>query len=184
MAGGSDSSNVLVCDTTTAQSFPFSQGNCVCTSATACIDTAPRGGGGQVTYEVTALDHDPTTGQIRQSLSGTWAAIISDQSGSNNPPTDFPAGSVTIGSSNGLPQITWPIATDPDTGDSVRWYRIYRDGTGFVNRYDRVDASQACNSTTGTCTYTDTAPNSGGDTYWVTAVDTHYDESSPAKAGG
>lgn len=185
MAGGSDNSNVLVCDTSSAQSFPFAQGSCVCTGPTACIDTSPRSGGGQVTYEVTALDLDQN-GQVRQSLSSQatpWATIISDQTGSNNPPNDFAPGSVTLGSSGGLPQITWPIATDPNTGDSVAWYRIYRDGTGFVNRYDKLDASKVCDATAGTCTYTDTAPHSGGDTYWVTAVDTHYDESSPAKAG-
>jgi prepilin-type N-terminal cleavage/methylation domain-containing protein len=183
--GGSDTNDVLVCDTTNATNFPYVQGNCVCTTQTSCVDVNPRNGGGPVTYRVTALDHDPNTGQIRESQQAMQATIISDQSGSNNPPADFPPVSVTLSSSGGNPVITWPTVTDPDTGDRVSFYRIYRDGIGYANRYDRVDvtASGSCTASSTTCSYTDAAPSAGGDTYWVTAVDSHYDESSPEKAG-
>jgi hypothetical protein len=30
--------------------------------------------------------------------------------------------------------------------------------------------------------YTDPSPSAGGDTYWVTAVDSRYDESQPVQA--
>jgi hypothetical protein len=176
--GGSDAIDVLVCDTTQATTYPYVSGNCVCTTQTSCIDLNPRNSGGQVTYRVTALDHYPNNGPIREST--TQSKIVVDQSGSNNPPADFSPGSVTIASSGGQTVITWPAATDPDAGDSVVYYRIYRDGTAYSNRYERVDASRACSA--GTCSYTDAAPSAGGDTYWVTAVDSHFDESSPEKA--
>jgi prepilin-type N-terminal cleavage/methylation domain-containing protein len=182
--GGSQASDVLVCDTTNATTYPYVQGNCVCTTQTSCIDLNPRTSAAQVTYRVTALDHD-NSGQIRESAQ--QKEIIVDQSGSNNPPADFPPNSVKLGTSaSGDPMITWPMVTDPDTGDSVRYFRIYRNGSAYSSRYDRVDvvSGGSCDPTAATCSYVDAAPSAGGgDTYYVTAVDTHFDESSPQLAG-
>jgi prepilin-type N-terminal cleavage/methylation domain-containing protein len=176
----------LACDTTNATNFPYVDTNCVCTTQTSCIDVNPSNSNSQVTYRVTALDHD-STGQIRESQQSLQATIISDQSpGANKPPADFPPNSVTLGTSpSGQPMITWPMVTDPDSGDQVRYFRIYRDGNRYSDRYDRVDvlSSGACTPASSTCSYVDPAPSAGGDTYWVTAVDTHFDESSPEQAG-
>jgi prepilin-type N-terminal cleavage/methylation domain-containing protein len=173
--------NTLVCDTTNATSYPYAGGDCICTTQTSCIDVNPSNGNSQVTYRVTALDHD-SSGALRES--STQSTIVSDQSGSNHPPADFPASSVTVSSGGGQTVITWPMVTDPDSGDAVRYFRIYRNGNGYTNRYDRVDvtASGSCTPASSTCSYIDAAPSAGGDTYWVTAVDTHFDESSPQQA--
>jgi len=175
--------NTLVCDTTNATSYPYSGGDCVCTTQTSCVDVNPSNGNSQVTYRVTALDHD-SSGAIRES--STQSTIVSDQTGTNHPPADFPANSVTVATGGGQTVITWPMVTDPDSGDAVRYFRIYRNGNAYSNRYDRVDvtASGSCTPSSLTCSYTDAAPSAGGDTYWVTAVDTHFDESSPQQAVG
>ena len=70
--------------------------------------------------------------------------------------------------------LSWIAASpaDPDAGDSVQYYRIYRDGTDFVDDlYDRT-------ATGSNLSYTDT--NTGGDvhTYYVVAVDQYNTESA------
>lgn len=168
--GGSDASNVLVCDTTAATSFPYSQGGCVCTSKTACLDVSPRNTSSVVTYRVTAVDRDDN-GNPRESTPAYQTTLDVDQ-GANTPPA-FGPGSVTVSNSTGQPVVSWPAATDTD---GILYYRIYRDGTAYTDRYDQVSGS--------TTTYTDLNPSAGGNTYWVTAVDSRYDESAPVQAVG
>jgi prepilin-type N-terminal cleavage/methylation domain-containing protein len=166
IAGGSDASDKLICDTTGATGFPFTQSGCICTSQTSCLDTNPRNTGATVTYRVTAVDRDDN-GNPRDSNLQT--SIDVDQSSDTAPA--FGPGSVTETSAGGEPVISWPAATD---SDGILYYRIYRNGTAYVNRYDLVP---------GTATsYTDPNPSASGDTYWVTAVDTRYDESQPVQA--
>jgi hypothetical protein len=145
----------------------------MCTTPTSCLDTNPKNTTSVVDYRVVALDRDSTTGTLRESPIAVL--IPADQDPSHNQaPTDFTAGSVTVTTQNGLPVISWPAATDPDSGDQILFYRIYRNGVAYADRYDRVDGS--------TLTYTDNSPDPGGDTYYVTAVDSHYDESTPTLA--
>jgi hypothetical protein len=160
--GGSDASNKLICDTSQATSFPYSTSGCVCTSDTACIDTNPRNSGGTVQYEVTAIDRD-LNGNPRVTSDPNKTLITVDQ-GNNDAPV-FTTATISGGT------ITWTAATDPD---GIKYYRIYRDGTGYTNRYDEVSGT--------TTSYTDQAPNPGGDTYYVTAVDNKYNESAPVLA--
>jgi type II secretory pathway pseudopilin PulG len=166
--GGSDSSDLLVCDTTNVSSFPATTGGCTCLSRTSCLDTNPRNTDSTVTYRVTAVDRD-AAGNPRDSTVQYQSTIDVDQ-GPNTPPA-FGPGSVTVSISSGQPVISWPAASD---SDGIRYYRIYRDGTAYVNRYDQVSAS--------TTSYTDLNPSPQGDTYWVTAVDSRYDESAPVQA--
>jgi prepilin-type N-terminal cleavage/methylation domain-containing protein len=70
--------------------------------------------------------------------------------------------------SDGTTQLQWNLSSgDPDTGDSVEMYRIYRDG----QRYDTVGGS--------TSSYIDSNPGGTTHSYYVTAVDTHMEESTP-----
>ena len=170
VAGGSESSDVLVCDTTRASSFPYFEGGCVCTSKTTCLDVTPRDTTSTVTYRVTAVDRDDS-GNPRESTTAYQTTLAVDQS-ANTPPS-FGSGSVTVDNSTGQPVISWPAATDTD---GIIYYRIYRDGTAYVNRYDQVSGS--------TTNYTDLNPSAGGNSYWVTAVDSRYDESAPVLAVG
>jgi hypothetical protein len=73
-------------------------------------------------------------------------------------------GSLTVTpQSDGTAVLTWP---PPATGAPVSFYRIYRDGKDYTNRYDYVPTSD-CSS--GTCTYTD-AKRTSSHSYYATAV--------------
>ena len=62
---------------------------------------------------------------------------------------------------NGLPRLSW----SPPSSGTVAFYRIYRDGT----RYDRTsDASTS---------FTDASAGSSAHFYWITAVDSTFNES-------
>jgi hypothetical protein len=65
--------------------------------------------------------------------------------------------------------LRWPAATD---ADGIRYYRIYRDGLAYADRYDRTGSGAQL-------TYTDTGAGAGGHTYYVTAVDERLAESAP-----
>jgi hypothetical protein len=69
-------------------------------------------------------------------------------------------------------KLSWPQVTDPD-GDPILFYRIYRDGTDWINDYYG-------RTTSGTdTTFTDSATNGDIHTYYVVAVDSSYMESRP-----
>ena len=89
-------------------------------------------------------------------------------------PTSFSVG----GGAGASATLQW-TAPATATGAPVNFYRIYRDGQLYTNRYDTVDApptpydsttGDGCNGTT--CYYTDPASARGGSThqYSVTAV--------------
>jgi prepilin-type N-terminal cleavage/methylation domain-containing protein len=64
------------------------------------------------------------------------------------------------------PRLAWNA---PAAG-SVQFYRVYRDGSAFADRYDRTAADVR--------TFTDTSAGSGAHTYWVTAVNGSFNEST------
>ncbi|NLT07745.1 MAG: prepilin-type N-terminal cleavage/methylation domain-containing protein [Solirubrobacterales bacterium] len=79
---------------------------------------------------------------------------------------------------DGTAALSWPPVTDPD-GDAIRYYRVYRGGTGYGDRLDVLfpvvdDLGQPVTP----LVFVD---NSGapGAQYWVTAVDEHFAESAP-----
>jgi len=108
--------------------------------------------------------------------SSTFSVDISAGLNTNTPPTKPASGAGTIGS-NGLPHLTWAASTDPDAGDSVVFYRVYRDPSTtnpvpYSPRYDRTSSSAP--------SYDDSAPGaSTTHRYFVTAVDKQYQESQP-----
>ena len=70
----------------------------------------------------------------------------------------------------GVPKLTWmgPLLED------VAFYRIYRDGTSvaYADRYDRTTGGLIT-------TYTDSDPGTTSHRYWVTTVNSDYNESDP-----
>lgn len=131
---------------------------------TNCQDSTPPAGS-PLTYYVVALDHNPGSGALRE---GDHSSTISVTTGNTAPnaPTNLtasPSGPNTV--------LLWsaPNPTDAD-GESIAFYRIYRDGQSFADRYDRTQSAAV--------TYTDT--NTGGmvHTYWITAVDPQEAEST------
>jgi fibronectin type 3 domain-containing protein len=69
--------------------------------------------------------------------------------------------------------LSWTASTDPDAGDSIQYYRIYRDGMNFVtNVYGRT-------ATGSNLSFTDTATGGDSHTYYVVAVDQSNTESAP-----
>ena len=68
--------------------------------------------------------------------------------------------------------IQRPTPEDPDAGDSIAFFRIYRDGTQVKDRYDRWYGGGA------STTWQDIHTGGTAHTYYVTAVDTHYGESA------
>ena len=155
----SSSSSSLICQTSTTSFSPNCGSNAWCASATACVQlNPPSTGASNLTYTVKALYYDASnnlqegTGQPMTLASGTPV-----------PPLPVPAvslGVVTQPDNTGI--LTW---TPPVGGTPVSFYRIYRDGDNYTNRYDTLSAS----SCTTTCTYHDTNRMSGH-TYYITAV--------------
>ena len=132
---------------------------------TTAQDTSPPNSS-SLQYTVVALDTDPATGQPRE---GTYSGLLTVSQGNQapNPPTNLVASSQ--GNST---QLSWtaPATSDPD-GDPIAFYRIYRDGTAYADRYDRT-------STGADTTWTDTHTGGVAHTYWVIAVDSGLAESS------
>jgi len=73
--------------------------------------------------------------------------------------------------------LSWTAGSDPDAGDSIQYYRIYRDGTDWVNDYfDRTNSGA-------NLSYTDNATDGDVHTYYVVAVDQSNQESRPIGSG-
>jgi hypothetical protein len=131
-------------------------------------------------YWVVGVDTNPATGLAREStqLSTKIDANLCDHAPSA--PTGL---SGTI--AGGAMTLTWsaPAApADPDPGDSIQQWRIYRWAASGSVQFpgSRLDLVGGLNSSGNPVTsYTDHAPDPGGVTqsYCVTAVDTHLDES-------
>lgn len=136
-------------------------------------------------YGVYAYDADPSTGAERQG-----ALSYANANTGNRAPSAPTAPSGTV-NADGTVTIRWtlpPSPMDPDTGDSIAAFRIYRrDGSlatapSYLDRlqdaYNTIGA-YCPNSAPGTvCSWTDTTAGGTQHTYNITSVDTHLRESS------
>jgi prepilin-type N-terminal cleavage/methylation domain-containing protein len=133
---------------------------------TLCIDTSPPATS-PLQYTVYAYDKDPS-GALRK---GDPSDPLVVTTGDNPPyaPTNLSA----TRAADGTVTLTWkrPSPQDPDAGDSVAFYRIYRDGQTLSDQYARSFA------TSNNVTWKDAATAGTTHTYWVTAVDQHAGES-------
>ena len=133
---------------------------CSLTSRTTCQDDNPPGAG-TLHYHVVAVDKAPD-GSLREGDDS--GSITVGANSSPNPPTNLSAST-----SNGNTVLSWTAGVN--LFDTVDYYRIYRDGTTFFDRYDRTtSASQT--------TWTDSHTNGTTHTYYVVAVDTGLAEST------
>ena len=146
-----------------------------------CTDTSPPNYSKNAVlyYAVTALDRDPA-GALREGAV-SWVNV---NTGNNAP--NAPTGlSVVSGVAGRTVSWTVPGTLDPDSGDTIDSFRIYRRtgaASGQPTVADRLDVdalAQLCTGTTGgsSCSYVD-ATAFGPSTYWVTSVDTHLRESA------
>ena len=133
-------------------------------TATECLDTAPPDvKDGDQTYTVYAYDRD---GTVDRSGVGTSVKVIAAN--------DAPSTPVNLQRGFNGVTLTWNRPTPADTGpsgDTIAFYRIYRDGRAYGNRYARWYSGDTAVS------WTDPDPGAGGHTYWVTSVDMHRLES-------
>jgi hypothetical protein len=152
--------NQRICTTSTTAFTANCGANAWCSSPTACVDLA----GGQWvnsnnrTYTVRALYYD-----ANNTLMEGTPQSVTVAAGVPVPPPPVPVVDlrvVTQPDNTGV--LTW---TAPTGGTAVSFYRIYRDGDSYTNRYDTLPAS----SCSATCTYHDTNRVSGH-SYYVTAV--------------
>jgi hypothetical protein len=129
-------------------------------SATSCADLSPPSGA--TTYYIVAVDRAPDN-QLRDGDRRTLDIGVA------GPQPNAPTGPLTVSTVNSQPRLSWNA---PSSG-SVSFYRIYRDGTsvGFADRYGRT-------SGTGT-TFTDDSPEEVAHQYWVTTVNSSFNESAP-----
>ncbi len=136
-------------------------GTMLAPTVTSCADLNPPSGA--TAYYIVAIDRAPDN-QLRDGD----RRILNIGAPSNHP--NVPTGPLSAtADSEGRPHLTW---SQPASG-GVSFYRIYRDGTavGLSDRYDRTAGNAA--------TYTDTNAGSATHRYWVTAVDSSFNESDP-----
>jgi hypothetical protein len=132
-----------------------------------CVDPAPPAGP-SLKYRVRAYDKDPVTGAPRAGELSEPLAVVDD----NTPP--FPPATLSgTRAADGTVTLTWqrPSPGDPDAGDDVAFYRIYRDGQAYGDRFARWYDDRA------TVAWQDTATGGTTHSYSVTAVDRRYAES-------
>jgi prepilin-type N-terminal cleavage/methylation domain-containing protein len=117
-------------------------------------------------YYVVAVDRDTQGNQLPGQDSAKITAPATD-----TPPSPPPTLSAAKSGQNTV--LSWTASTDPDAGDSIRYYRIYRDGTDFTtNLFDRTVSGS-------NLFYVDTSTGGEIHDYWVVAVDQSYSESRP-----
>jgi prepilin-type N-terminal cleavage/methylation domain-containing protein len=141
------------------------------TSQTRCMDHGIPAGDQQ--YYVLAYDRDSSGVQRPGDKSPRVTVPGSDAA-------PFPPVSLRAARSSATSTVlSWTAASpaDPDAGDSIRYYRIYRDGTDWVTNYYGRTATGA------NLSFTDTATNGETHVYWVVAVDQSNKESRPLGTG-
>jgi hypothetical protein len=145
-----------------------------------CTYQQPYNGGTSNVYWVVGVDRDSSTNQPRES-SARSAQV--DANLCDHPPS---APSNLSGSlSNGALNLSWSSPgspVDPDSGDTITAWRIYRwspsqGNTPQVNVSNRLQL--VGNGPPSVTTATDASPDPGGaaQNYCVTAVDSHLNES-------
>jgi Tfp pilus assembly protein PilV len=137
----------------------------VCSTASVSCQDAGAPSASTLNYYVVALDRDPS-GSPREGAQSAQVTVTSSNL-APNPPT-----SLVASTNGGTTILRWaaPNPADAD-GDSIAFYRIYRDGAAYANRYDRTAGGSDL-------TYTDTATGGLTHTYYVTAVDGQLAEST------
>jgi Tfp pilus assembly protein PilV len=150
-------SGTLICQTSLTTSYSSCGGNAWCLTPTACIDlNPPSTSASNLTYTVKALYYD-----ANNNLQEGTATNVALTSGTPTPPP--PPATLTVATQlDATAILTWPASVG---GTPVSFYRIYRDGKNYTNRFDVVSAS----SCSATCTYHDTN-RAEGHSYYVTAV--------------
>jgi Tfp pilus assembly protein PilV len=144
--------DVQVCPASTAAILSKATKSC------ADLTSGPQQSGVQK-YYVVAVDRD-TAGALRD---GEPASLnVTAEAATRLPkPTSITASKVA-----GVTTLTWSAVA------GAAFYRIYRDGAvAYADRYDRTTGA--------TASYTDSNPGAGSRTYWVTAVDSTFNESDP-----
>jgi len=121
------------------------------------------------TYTVVALDRDGSSNPREGAATGTIA--VDDRANTSRPSapaslTGCTGGAAGCAAGSGDVALTWPAASDPD-GDSIGFYRVYRNGA----RYGRLYSG-------GSLTYVDSGTGATTHSYYVTAVDVNYAEST------
>jgi prepilin-type N-terminal cleavage/methylation domain-containing protein len=125
------------------------------------VDTAPGGGAREGTPSASV---EVTTGNTVPSTPQNVSACLGGTSGCTEPDGTAASDGVTV--------IRWDASTDPDAGDSVVFYRIYRDGSGYQARVGTFFPGSGANA------WTDPDSPNGTHTYRVTAVDNNFGESN------
>ena len=144
-----------------------------------CVDqTAPATG--PLYYTVVAVD-TMASGALREGTRGAQSVVPA--TGGNALPTAPTNLSVCIGGQpscngpnnqpapSGQIVVNWISSTDSD--GTISFYRIYRDGTSYTDRWDDFFPSP-----TGILAWLEYAPGTGSHTYRVTAVDNQFGESA------
>jgi prepilin-type N-terminal cleavage/methylation domain-containing protein len=151
---------------------------------TACVDeTAPLPVAGvTLYYQVVATDLDGSLVTQEGSRSSPALAITEGDSppttptnlqaclGGNPACTDIDG----VQTGPGSIALSWDPSTDPNAGDGIDFYRVYRNGSTYGQRYDVLFPVAGK-----PLVFVDKQPASGSNTYRITAVDTHFGESAP-----
>jgi hypothetical protein len=143
-----------------------------------CTYLSQYPGGTSNFYWVVGVDRDPVTNQPRESTAQSMQIDANLCDHPPNAPTNL-TGSLSSGALN----LSWSLPAsplDPDSGDSISSWRIYRwspsqgSSPQVSNRLQLVG-----NGPPAVTTATDASPDPGGaaQDYCVTAVDTHLNES-------
>lgn len=158
-------SGVDICQTSTT-AFSANCGvngaNVWCSAPTACVDLGASSS--NATYTVKALYYDANN-TLQEGNPTTVTLAL------GTPPPPVPQVSMSVVTQpDDTAILTW---SPPSGGTAVSFYRIYRGGDNYSNRYDTVPAS----SCSATCTYHDTN-RTLATSYWVTAVGSNMAESA------
>lgn len=148
----------VICQTSTSTTYPASCGTSAwCSTVNACVDLSPPSEtASNLTYRISALYYD-----ANNTLQQGTAQSVTLASGAPTAPAT-PTALAGTTQLDGSAILTW---TPSSGGATASFYRIYRDGDNYTNRYDTIAAS-SCSTT---CTYHD-INRSTSHSYWVTAV--------------
>ena len=155
-----------------------SGGTLVCdvpADATNCTDSGATNS--STTYRLYAIDKvdlgNPSTASANLREGAAAVRVITPGSMTTGPPLTPTNLQATL--SDNLPALSWDQPLNPDpAANPIAFYRIYRDtGTGLADRYDATFDSDM--------SYVDPDPGATTEhTYWVTAVDSAFNESAPS----
>lgn len=150
---GAEASDRLVCDALPATKIE-------------CTDDNVPSGGVALSYYVRARQDNWSFGQqLGDPSTHAIAAVAATPNVAPSAP-----GSVTL-TPGATPQVSWTASSDSD--GSIIFYRIYRDGQTVAKRYARTS-----NGVGSTFAFVDKDAGGSAHTYYVTAVDNEFAEST------